>query len=70
MQSNRETVFITTGVSVQWNAINTLKVLNNKVLIDLNDGVVLEIAGLTPKAIDALFIAYSRHLRTPSPIVR
>lgn len=62
MEIGKEKIELGEGVSIRWGAVKTLKVLNQKIQFALRSGLILEIAGLPPKQIDAIFTAYSRHL--------
>ena len=64
MQVTEEAVVISTAISVRWSAVKTLKVLNDKLLFVMNDGVTLEIRGLPAWRVDDTFAAYSKYLRS------
>ncbi|MGE3954930.1 MAG: hypothetical protein AB7F31_07095 [Parachlamydiales bacterium] len=62
MRVTDKQLVISEAIVIQWDAIRTLKFLENKLLVLLDEGVVVEVTGLTDREIDSVFTAYSRHL--------
>lgn len=54
----------TPAVTINWSEVQALKVLNDKLLLEMHDGIVIEIRGLSRRKIDDTFAAYSRFVQT------
>ncbi len=55
-------ITLSDGVIIPLKAVKSLKMLNEKLLFEMNDRSLLEISGLSHKELDRVFAAYSRHL--------
>jgi len=62
MELNGSQIIINDGITVNWNTVRTLKVLNNKLFFALNGGLTVEVTGLAPKSVDEVFLAYYKYL--------
>lgn len=62
MKINEEQLILNDGATIHLDSVKTLKMLNNKLMLVLHDGLVIEVDGLSRKEVDAIFIAYSSRL--------
>ena len=62
MEIRDREIVLSEGLGVQWDAVRTLKVLNNKLLFALRDGLTVEVAGLSGRSVDEIFLAYYKYL--------
>lgn len=54
---------ISPSESVSWQDVKTLRLLNEKLALVLNDGRVIELSNLRPSTIDTAFRTYEKYLK-------
>ena len=72
MKITSEKMEITASESIRWEDVQTMRLLNDKLALVLNDNQVIEIDHLRPSTVDAAFRAYESYLKEhpekrPSP---
>jgi hypothetical protein len=54
---------ISSSESIPWEDVKTLRLLNEKLALVLNDGRIIELSNLRSSTIDMAFRAYERYLK-------
>lgn len=62
MSSETDCIQISGSLAIRWEGVKTLKVMNDKLLIEMQDGTVIEIKGIPRWRVDETFLAYSRFM--------
>jgi hypothetical protein len=56
-------VILTEGLAIHWESVDTLRVLNDRLIFRMKDGIQLEVAGLPLREVDQVFAEWSRFIR-------
>lgn len=63
MKITSDRLEISASESISWDEVKTLRLLNNKLALVLNNGRVIELSNLHASTIDTAFRAYERYLK-------